>query len=362
MANKLYKLASLARRKIDFRFDHMQFPLHNLSRQQAGNYLLSKLESRLRTVRPWSYPPSLQLEPTIVCQLNCPHCPRIKAIAGQEIGHMNIADYQRLMAEVGPYLAAIAFWQWGEPLLHPQITEMIRIAHDFNILTFVSTNGQVDLHSFDMQAFIESGLDMLIISMDGFSQEVYEKFRQGGSVQSVKRFTRAAVKVKQELARTSPIINLRTIAIRETEHEIPKMREFAGSVGADVFSVKAVSLYYNDDPNHPALPENRAYRSFQYKGPAEAQAYRLRPNRCTKPWAWPTLRYDGTLLVCECDHSMSQALGNVFLSPSFKQVWTGEKATAMRKQFPHSGKAGLEFCKRCRYKLDDAFPCVEYLR
>lgn len=361
MAKEIYKIGKLARGSLDFHFDNMSFPLHNLSAKQAGNYLLSKVESRLRKVRPHSHPLGLQLEPTTVCQLDCPHCPRIKAIAGQEIGHMDFDKYQLLMEELGPYLVAMAVWQWGEPLLHPRISDIVKIAHDYNLITLLSTNAQVDLHSFDLESFMASGLDMLIISMDGVTQEVYQQFRQGGDLERVKEFVRAAVAIKQKLRKPTPIINVRTIATRDSEAEIPLVRDFAMQAGADVYSAKSITLSYDDDPDHPALPINKSLRSFQYRGEAERQAYKKLPNCCTKPWSWPTLRYDGTVLLCECDHTMANGLGNAFTTP-FRDIWFSEHAAKLRENYPGSGKAGLEFCQRCRYKIDDGFPIVDYLR
>lgn len=360
MTKEIYKIGKLARRSLDFHFDNMNFPLHNLSNKQALNYLMSKLDSRLRSHRPRSYPLGLQLEPTTVCQLNCPQCPRIKTIVGHEIGHMSFEHYKTVMKEIGPYMVAMAVWQWGEPLLHPRISDFVKTANGYNIITLLSTNAQIDPHNFDMKSFIGSGLDMLIISMDGDSQEVYQQFRKGGNVDRVKEFVRAAVETKKQLGTDTPIINVRTIATRDAEAEIPKVREFARQAGADVYSVKTVNLAYDDDPNHPVLPENISLRSFQYRGESERQAYQKIPNRCSKPWSWPTLRYDGNLLLCECDHRMSNVLGNAFSTP-FRDIWTSDLAAALRRNYPRSGKAGLEFCQRCRYKIDDSFPIVDYL-
>jgi MoaA/NifB/PqqE/SkfB family radical SAM enzyme len=64
-------------------------------------------------------------------------------------------NYRRLMDEISPYILAIAFWQWGEPLLHPGITEMVALAHQKNILSVISTNGQVSPEEFDIKEDFE---------------------------------------------------------------------------------------------------------------------------------------------------------------------------------------------------------------
>jgi MoaA/NifB/PqqE/SkfB family radical SAM enzyme len=80
------------------------------------------------------------------------------------------------------------------------------------------------------------------------------------------------------------------------------------------------------------------------------------PDRCTKPWSWPTLRYDGTVLFCECGHTMANMLGNAFTS-SFRDIWLSEHAAKLRGIYPRNGKVGFEFCRRCRYKIDDSLSC-----
>lgn len=352
--NYIRKLNELLRGRLDFPYDRYHYHLTNLTQPQIRNFILNRLEARWRPVKPRSYPIALQLEPTIHCQLDCPLCPRMKATKGQSLGHMKWSDYEKLMSELGPYLVAISFWQWGEPLLHPQISRMIKLAKKFGIMTMISTNAQIDPEEFDLKGLFAAGLDLLIISMDGASQETYEQFRESGSVSKVIKFTKAAVEAKRDLKITNPLINLRIIATRENEEEIDQVRQIARETGVDMFSVKSVSIYDEADPHNPHLPDNINYRSFQYQGEKSAKKYKELPNLCFKPWSWPTLRYDGTLLACECDHASSRILGNVFTASDFREVWIGKKAQEIRREFPHSGKISVEFCQRCRYKLDDA--------
>lgn len=357
MIRSPWDLASLLLfRSMNIWYDQLCFPRKNLSSRQIGNYLLSRIHARLRILRPGSYPVALQLEPTIRCQLSCPLCPRLKMQPGMGGDDLQYKDYQKLMDETGSCLLAIAFWQWGEPLLHPHITDMVALAHEKNILTFISTNGQVSPDEFDIKKLFDSGLDLLIISLDGIAQDHYDSFRKGGDVAKVMRFAETACRIKRTTGKTTPLITIRIIATSETEDEISKVREFAREIGADIFSVKAVSLYYEDDPNSPILPSDRQYRSFQYRGSEEAAAYKKMNPACNKPWSWPTLLHDGTLLICECDHQSCEALGNVF-SSGFKEVWTGRTAAEVRARFPD-----LEFCRRCRYKRDDAMREVTYLQ
>ncbi len=357
---RLQRLLRLLGGRFDFTYDHTVFPLSNIGKRQAGNLLLNIAESSLRVGMPRSYPAFLQLEPTTHCQLTCVHCPRPRTISARP-GHMDWTRYEALMREIGPYLIAVALWQWGEPLLHPRMADMVALAKQYGIFTMISTNGQFDDARLGLKELFSAGLDLLIVSLDGVRQKAYDSFRSGGDVGLVRRFIEEAVEVKRGLGLDNPLVNVRIIVTSGTEAEVGAVRDFARGAGADFFSIKSVSLYGDPDPASPYLPANAAYRSFQYRGRAEADEYRDMVFRCTKPWSWPTLRYDGTLLACECDHAMDHALGNVF-SASFKGVWRGRKARSVRERFNAPGGIDLDFCRRCRYKINDAIRSVEHLR
>lgn len=357
-----YRLLRACLGEIVFPYDQVVFRRRDFSWQQKVNFLLGRLEARLHRGKPYSYPLGLQLEPTINCQLSCPYCPRTLTQKDRGDTDMSWEQYVRLMEEVGPYLIAIAFWQWGEPLQHPHISDMIRLAHSYGIITIMSTNGQKNMDGFDMDDLLTSGLDLLIVSMDGFRQTTYADFRSGGDVEKVKDFVQTFSQRKASLALKTPLINVRMIASSANESECDQVCQFAREAGADAFSVKSISLYYDADPLNPILPENRDLRSYQYQGQQESQAYQALPNLCRKPWSWPCLRYDGTLLMCECDHYMQHSLGNVFKEQSFQSVWQGEKAREIRKHFTSGGNIDLEFCQRCRYKLGDAIRRFDMLK
>lgn len=353
----------LAGRRLDLTFDRLVFPRERLGWSQAANFLLSRLEARRRVLRPRSYPIALQLEPTVRCQLSCPLCPRERVNGSDGDGLMPFDAYAQLLAEVGPRLLAIAFWQWGEPLLHPRLPEMVELAKRHGILTLVSTNGQTDPGEARLDALRDAGLDMLIVALDGVSEAVYGSFRRGGSAAATRRFLAEAARRRDARPGAGRfLLNARVIATRDSEPEIDAARALARASGCDLFSIKSVSIYDSGDPGHAALPAARDLRSYQYQGAGEAAAYAALPNRCVKPWSWPMLRHDGELLLCECDHALAHPLGNVFESGSFRAVWRGERARELRRAFPVHGRVELEFCRRCRYKLDDAIRETAVLR
>ncbi len=361
--SRLMRAAALALAgRHDLTFDRLVLRRTGLRPRQAANLALSRLEARLRAPRPRSWPIALQLEPTVRCQLSCPLCPRGRVDGAGADGLMPWPAYARLLDETGPHLLAIAFWQWGEPLLHPRLPEMVAAASRRGILTLLSTNAQADPDACRLGDLFAAGLDLLIVSCDGVTPEAYGGFRAGGDLAAVRRFLPAAARLRDARGGGRPLINVRAIATRGNEGELSGVRALALAAGADLFSIKSVSVYDSGDPGHAALPRDLSLRSFQYRDAASAAAYAAQPNLCLKPWSWPTLRHDGTLLLCECDHALAHPLGNVFTEGSFARVWRGERAARLRREFPRDGRVGLDFCRRCRYKRDDAIRRTDVLR
>jgi MoaA/NifB/PqqE/SkfB family radical SAM enzyme len=130
----------------------------------------------------WGYPYHYVVDPTNICILHCPLCPTGRGTLKRSRGKMALDDFKKLIDEVAEYAYFLDLYNWGEPFLHPQIFDMINYASSRNISTRVSTN----LNYFDVgmaEQAVVSGLEELVISLDGADQETYETYRVGGSLE-----------------------------------------------------------------------------------------------------------------------------------------------------------------------------------
>ena len=80
---------------------------------------------------------------------------------------------------MGEQLFYLTFYFQGEPYINPKFLEMVSYASKKKIFTSTSTNAHY-LDSETARKTVESGLDKLIISIDGTSQDTYEAYRIGG--------------------------------------------------------------------------------------------------------------------------------------------------------------------------------------
>ena len=146
------------------------------------NSLHNEKELKRRSAVLKSYPIFLNIDVTSICQLKCPLCPNGAGYEGRSKGNMTLENYRKLMDEVGDYLIRIYLFNWGEPLLNPDVFEMVSIAREKLIQTAFSTNLN-NLPS--AKKLVVCGLDSLKISIDGATQETYKKYRRGGNLDTV---------------------------------------------------------------------------------------------------------------------------------------------------------------------------------
>lgn len=254
-------------------------------------------------------------------------------------GVMKLEDYKRIIAEIAPYTHTVQlFWQ-GEPLLSDQLPEMVRIAREAGLYTIVSTNAQ-RLDEQMALALAEAGLSRIIVSMDGWTQQTYEQYRRGGSVEQVKQAARWLRQAKRQTG-ARMLIELQCLYLKTNEHEWQLFRKGYKALGADRLTMKTAQLYDYTNGS-PLMPTDTRYA--RYKWNAHTHAYEpKRPmvNRCYRLWSGCVIDVQGNVLPCCYDKNEQYVLGNIREQP-FRQIWHGKKARGFRNAV---------ICRRDRIKI-----------
>src|SRR4051812_31146481 len=149
--------------------------------QVWSSYRLSRL---LNKPIQWGIPISITFEPTTSCNLRCPECPSGKREFTRPTGMLQTDFFRTTIDELHKEISYLVFYFQGEPFLNPQFLEMVNYASSKKIYTATSTNAHY-LNDENARKTVESGLDRLIISIDGTTQETYEQYRIGGELAKV---------------------------------------------------------------------------------------------------------------------------------------------------------------------------------
>lgn len=288
-------------------------------------------------------PISMAIEPTTACNLRCPECPSGLRSFTRPTGRLDTALFHKIIEDVREHLLYLTFYFQGEPYLNPAFLDMVKIAADNAIYTTTSTNAHF-LDDANSKKTVNSGLDRLIISIDGASQETYESYRKEGDLTKVLQGTKNILKWRKKLKSHSPKVVWQFLVVKPNEHEIPRIKALAKEYGVDKVAFKTAQIYDYENGNEliPTLDRYSRYRknsdgSYAIKNELE--------NKCWKMWQSCVITWDGQVIPCCFDKDASHSMGNV-TDKAFEEIWHSPPYQRFRKALLTS-RSEIEMCKNC---------------
>ncbi len=154
------------------------------------------------------FPLIITVEPTNVCQNKCLYCSR--QLMSREFGFMKLEIIEKIAQEAGKHNAAIRHGGFGEPLLHPQIADIIEICKRYGVLTTIFTNCN-RLTEELMRSFIKSGLDEIRFSSSGITAEEHNRIRRNSNYQrDFDEKLEMAYRIRKEMKSRKPFFTIFT--------------------------------------------------------------------------------------------------------------------------------------------------------
>lgn len=304
------------------------------------SFYLSRLT---RKVIVWGKPISLSIEPTTSCNLRCPECPSGLRSFTRPTGMLDLTFYHKIIDEQSSSLSYLLLYFQGEPFLHQNFVEMIKYAADKGIYTATSTNAHYFTDDMARET-IESGLARLIISIDGTTQDVYEQYRIGGSLEKVIDGTKKLVHWKKKLKSATPHLIFQFLVVKPNEHQIADVQKMAREVGVDEVKLKTAQLYDYEHGNK-LMPTNEQYSRYkQNEGGTYSLKHKLY-NHCWKMWHSSVVTWDGTVVPCCFDKDASHALGSLEEN-TFAEIWQDKNYHNFRQLLLKS-RSEIDICKNC---------------
>ncbi|HSF44946.1 MAG TPA: radical SAM/SPASM domain-containing protein [Chitinophagaceae bacterium] len=292
----------------------------------------------------WGYPVSISFEPTTSCNLRCPECPSGLRAFTRPTGMLDNQFFRRTIDEMHRELLYLIFYFQGEPYLNPAFLDMVRYASSKNIYTATSTNAHY-LTDENAKQTIASGLDRLIISIDGTTQEVYQQYRVGGKLDKVLEGARNIVKWKKAMNSSKPFVIFQFLVVKPNEHQVEDVKTLAKEVGVDDVWFKTAQIYdYENDPNQLITTIDKFSRYRKTAGGKFVPKNKM-ANHCWKLWHANVITWDGLVVPCCFDKDAQHQLGNLKLE-SFRDSWNNENYRTFRKQLMNSRK-NIDICSNC---------------
>lgn len=291
----------------------------------------------------WGLPYTIAIEPTTSCNLRCPECPSGLRTFTRKTGMLNPEFYKKIINEIASHTHYLTFYFQGEPYLNRNFLEMVNYAVQKKIYTSTSTNAHY-LDSETARKTVESGLDRIIISIDGTTQETYQQYRIGGQLDKVIEGTKNILDWKEKLKSKTPYVIFQFLVVKPNEHEIPEILNLAKELGVDEVKLKSAQVYDYKHGN-PLIPEKEKYSRYKKMADGSYKLKNTLENHCWRMWSGCVITWDGNIVPCCFDKDASYQLGNL-KTTSLKSIWKNNDYKKFRAQLI-SGRNNIDICSNC---------------
>ncbi len=292
----------------------------------------------------WGIPVSVAFEPTTSCNLRCPECPSGLRAFTRPTGMMDSAFFRNTIDDISRDVLYLIFYFQGEPFLNPGFLDMVRYASQKKLYTATSTNAHY-LTPENARKTVESGLDRLIISIDGTTQDVYQQYRVGGRLDKVLEGARNIIHWKRTLRSRSPFVIFQFLVVKPNEHQVEEVKKLGREIGVDAVWFKTAQVYdYQNDPNG-LIPVNNHFSRYTRRADGTVVPKNAMPNHCWKLWHANVITWDGLVVPCCFDKDATHQLGNLQVQ-SFREIWQNENYRQFRAELAR-GRKNIDICSNC---------------
>ena len=281
------------------------------------------------------FPLVLAIEASSKCNLRCKMCFQSSETfkdSNQNNSIMSMELYNKIMNELDENnLYSIVFASRGEPLLNPNIREMIKIAKDKNVLDIKLNTNAVLLNENFARELLQSGLDLIVFSIDSIIPEHYKAIR-GVELSTVLKNIDSFLKIKNNEFPNSKLKTRVSMVItnkykKELDNEVVKAKEYWLSK-VDELAIKSendfIHIYDNQE-----YPENQL-------------------NVCNLLWERLYVWSNGDVNPCDIDHLSTLKLGNLNEGDTIKEIWNSQKMNKLREEHLNNRSNIKCVCKNCK--------------
>ncbi|MFV0280800.1 MAG: radical SAM/SPASM domain-containing protein [Rhodoblastus sp.] len=282
-------------------------------------------------------PKILAIEGTNFCNVKCIMCPRGEPdIMKREIGHMDREIFQRVLDQAEFFVDPCWLHWFGEPLMNPEIFSFIDLAKTKIPNVGISTNATL-LTQERARKLLDTGLDTIIVAIDGATAESYERIRKSDrfSFEIVQRNARFFIEERNRRGQKKPHIILSSIAMQETQDELDAYTKSWKEAGADEVLIKTMTAWGDQtDDFQKLLTDSRA-----------EQLRQPRQNPCLHMWQSLIVAWDGRVVPCCYDYDAKVPLGDL-RTQTLEEIWNGPAYVEFRRA-ELEGRNDTELCRNC---------------
>ena len=270
----------------------------------------------------------IYIEITNVCNLKCRFCPETK----RNKAFMTVEDFERIISQIHNYTNLVCLHVKGEPLLHPELEELLRILEKYNLKANITTNGTLIKEKLDIIKK-SNAVRQMNISLHSIMQNenVTEQYLQD-VFESVEKLENTIISYR--------LWNLQTIKENDINTNI----------------IKSIENYYNISNLKQQLTENEFLKirnnlfinqDTEFTWPDMAKDTIIENGRCLALKEQIAILVDGTVVPCCLDNNGDIPLGNI-LNETMDNILQKPISLVVKKNFENS-IITCTLCKTCGF-------------
>lgn len=277
------------------------------------------------------FPIILHLEVTNKCNLKCKMCPRLHM--KRDLGFMDFSLFRRIIDQARGKIDYVELYLFGEPLLHPQICEMIRYCKAAGMYVALSTNG-IPLNESISRSLIDSHIDFLTISLDGITAATYSRIR--GSINYGKVLSNVETFLRNRTSASPRHVVVQLIEMQDNAREIKRFTDYWTNRGIQVHLKPLMTWTGDVDAINMLSP---------YKSNTNAGS--VLP--CDRLWRHLSVFWDGTVVPCHYIYDKQFVLGDLNRQ-TISDVWGGSDFVEFRSRHIADARAAITCCSKCKVR------------
>jgi MoaA/NifB/PqqE/SkfB family radical SAM enzyme len=268
------------------------------------------------------------------CNALCPHCPYTNSSIRKEYRdapYMPEATFKKIAEESGCYGAYLRISGGGEPMLHPQATDLLVYAKQVGCKIGLITNGSL-FDEANSRALLAAGVDMIEFSVDACDPETYAVVRKGLEWEVLVENARRMLALRNELKSPSKIV---ASAVAQTGVDMNAVEKYW---------VQGVGIDYLIKRKYLTWGANTTLDGSQSADPAPY----LNTDEVPCPFIFERLNIDsrGNVMVCGYDISAVTSMGNVN-TETIRDIWHGEGFRFYRDKHLAGRGKDISLCAGC---------------
>ena len=273
-----------------------------------------------------NYPPYLQIEPTSFCNFRCVFCYQTDGTLTSKnnghMGHMTIDIFKSIVDQTTGNIEFVSLASRGEPLLCPDIEEMLAYTRDKYLNLKMNTNASL-LNESKCHAILKSGIKTLVFSADAAREPDYSKYRVNGSLKKVLKNIERFQNIKTKYYSNSELVTRVSGVKFDDSQDIESMKSLWGQLVDQVTFVDYLPWEntYTNPINDITTP-------------------------CSDLWRRMFIWWDGKVNPCDADYLSALSVGNI-TDNDITNLWRCKIYSNYRKKHLSTLRGKMEPCKRC---------------